>query len=292
MQHIDDFILDRINSKRSRLESMLLDKNALKRIQWNILIEYVYNSNNIEGSSLSLYETRIILETSRDLMAHSTYFQHLAINHTNAFEYIRQNVKKRITNKDILELHSLTMSNIDKEAGRYRSTQRNLGERMEGFLGKVYDADGYHPIEKSAIIQGYFYQSRPFNYGTGSLSRLAAKWILNQNGYVFGLPLNPYEVKYYRKCSEKAGKGTWYPLVNMMTMCVEDTLDQLTTQVRSLNIIPIESAMKENNLNPVQMLESIKRGEFKAFKKDGKVYVTDVRVDKLTYGDEVAEEIQ
>ena len=174
MQYIDDFILDRINSKKKRLESMLLDTNSLKRIQWNILIEYVFNSNNIEGSSLSLYETRLVLETSRDILARSTYFQHLAINHTNAFEYIRQNVKNPMTNRDILELHGLTMNQIDKEAGCYRKTQRNIDERMESFLGKLYEAKGYHPIEKSAIIQGYFYQTRPCQLWD---------WFIVQTGY-------------------------------------------------------------------------------------------------------------
>jgi hypothetical protein len=40
------------------------------------------------------------------------------------------------------------------------------------------------------------------------------------------------------------------------------------------------------------MLESIKRGDFKAFKKDGAVYVTDVRAAQLTHGAQFVEEIQ
>lgn len=291
MKYLDDFILDRINSKKDRLESMLLDKKSLKRIQWDILVEYVYNSNKIEGSSLSIEETREILETSHDIMAQPTYYQHLSINHANVFEFIRQNVKNEITNQRVKEIHTVVMKNIDKEAGKYRN-KNNINKRLEGFLRKLNISHDYHPIEKSALIQGFFHQIRPFNYGTGTTSRLLSKWMLNQNGYIFGLPLNPYEVKYYRKCAEKAGKGTIYPLVNMMTMCVEETLDKLISQVKSLNITPIEVAMRNNNLNPTQMLESIKRGEFKAFKKDGSVYVTDVRVDQLTHGAQVAEEIQ
>ena len=291
MKYIDDFILDRVNSKKDRLESMLLDKKSLKRIQWDILVEYVYISNKIEGSSLSIEETREILDTSHDILGRPTYYQHLSINHANAFEFIRQNVKNEITNQMVKEIHTVVMKNIDKEAGKYRD-KNNINNRLEGFLRKLNISPDYHPIEKSALIQGFFHQIRPFNYGTGTTSRLLSKWMLNQHGYIFGLPLNPYEVKYYRKCAEKAGKGTIYPLVNMMTMCVEETLDKLISQVKSLNITPIEVAMRNNNLNPAQMLESIKRGEFKAFKKDGSVYVTDVRVDQLTHGAQLAEEIQ
>jgi Fic family protein len=137
---------------------MLLDKKSLKRIQWEILVEYVYISNKIEGASLSLEETREILETSHDILARPTYYQHLSINHANAFEFIRQNVKNDITNQMVKELHTVVMKNIDKEAGKYRN-KNNINNRLESFLRKLNSTQDYHPLEKSALIQGFFHQS-------------------------------------------------------------------------------------------------------------------------------------
>ena len=228
MKYIDEFILDRINSKKNRLESMLLDKTSLKKILKTILIEFAYTSNFIEGSSLSLEDTQKIIESGNDIMAKAPYFQHLAFNHVNAFEYINRNAQEPVSINGILDLHGITMRNIDKDAGTLRD--KNTGNVIYGkiadFLEKVNNTVEYHAIEKSAILQSYFHQIRPFNYGTGPTARLVAKWLLNYSGYLFALDLNTYEVKYYRKCAEKAGRGTIYPLVNMMTKCVESALDR------------------------------------------------------------------
>ena len=250
LMYLDEFNLNRVNSKKTRLGSMLLDVNSLKRIQWEILIEFTHASNAIEGSPFTIDETHMIMDTGKDFMAKSPYFHRLTVNHTYAFEYIRNNMRKNITANRFLELHEITMRNIDKEAGQFRdqSGRNIICGRLTEFLEKLNNSQKYHIIEKSALLQGYLHRIRPFNYGTGSIARLASKWMLNNCGYVTGLPLNPYEVKYYRRCAEKAGKGTVTPLVHLMAMCVEETLDLLLSKVKSLNILPVEEAMKNNRL--------------------------------------------
>ena len=76
--------------------------------------------------------------------------------------------------------------------------------KIEKFPNDLSKADDYHVIEKSAILQSFFHQIIPFNYGTGTTAGLVTKWLLNEKGYHFALDLNSYEVKYYRKCTEKA----------------------------------------------------------------------------------------
>ncbi|MCJ7731779.1 Fic family protein [Candidatus Bathyarchaeota archaeon] len=289
MKYIDEFILDRINSKKTRLESMILDKNSLKKILRDILVEFACTSNAIEGSTLSLEDTRTILESGSDFLGKAPYFQHLAFNHVNAFEYINRNTRAPPSINGVLELHGILMKNIDKEAGSFRDKKSNdkIQGKVEEFLEKINQYTEYHAIEKAAIVQSFFHQIRPFNYGTGSTSRLIAKWLLNYHGYIFGLDLNDYEIKYYRKCAEKAGRGTIYPLVSMMTKCVEGALDQMISQVTRLNIVSIEDAMKINRMNLEQMYEGIRSGMIKAYKKDGSIYIINQRIDKITRGAEI-----
>ena len=291
MKYIDDFIVDRINSKKERLESMLLDKKSLKNILKDILVEFTYTSNSIDGSTLSIEETGRILETGNDFMGKRPYFQHLTINHSNAFEYINRNQDSPLSTTGLLELHAIVMRGIDKEAGSFRDhkTRNKIYVAIDGFLDKLNNSPDYHPIETSAILQSYFHQIRPFNYGTGSTARLAAKWILNHHDYIFGLPLDNYEMKYYRKCAEKSGKGTIYPLVKMMTKCVEETMDLLITRVKTLNYIPIEEAIKKNKMTVTQMIDLIKQGEIRAYKKDGEVYVVDQEMGNLALGADILE---
>ena len=291
MKYIDEFIVDRINSKKERLESMLLDRDSLKNILKEILVEFTYTSNSIDGSTLTMDDTRRILETGDDFMGKRPYFQHLTINHSNAFEYINRNQDSSLSTTGLLELHEIVMRGIDKEAGSFRDhkTRNKIYVAIDGFLDKLNNSPEYHPIETSAILQSYFHQIRPFNYGTGSTARLAAKWILNHHGYIFGLPLDSYEMKYYRKCAEKSGKGTIYPLVKMMTKCVEETLDLLLNRVKTLNYIPIEEAMKKNKLDVSQMIDLIKRGEVRAYKRDGNIYVVDQKMENVSLGAEILE---
>ena len=291
MKYLDEYIVDRINSKRDRLESMLLDKVSLRKILRDILIEFVYTSNAIEGSTLSIEETRSILDSGQDMLAKRPYFQHLIINHSNAFEYINRNSKNQVTTDGILELHKITLNNIDKDAGSFRDEGKRDAIRpaIDGFLEKLNNSPSYHVIEKSAILQSYFHQIRPFNYGTGTTCRLVAKWLLNYEGYIFGLPLDSYEMKYYRKCAEKSGQGTIYPLVNMMVKCVEDTLDLMIRRVKSLSIISIEEAMKRNQMNIDQMIDFIKKGSIKAYKKNGLIYVVNHDIENISRGAEIFE---
>lgn len=270
---------------------MLLDQNSLKNILKEILVEFTYTSNAIDGSTLSIDDTRRILETGNDLMGKRPYFQHLTINHSNAFEFINRNTSTPVSTSGLLELHKIVMRGIDRDAGSFRDQngRNKIHGVMDNFIMKLNKSHDYHPIESSAILQSYFHQIRPFNYGTGSTARLVAKWILNYHGYIFGLPLDSFEMKYYRKCAEKSGKGTIYPLVKMMTKCVEETLDLLITRVKSLNFIPIEDAMKKNKLSVEQMIDLIKRGEIRAYKRNGEVYVVDQVMDKITLGADILE---
>ncbi|TRO52632.1 hypothetical protein E2P71_07400 [Candidatus Bathyarchaeota archaeon] len=286
MKYIDEFILDRINSKKTRLESMLLDKDSLRKILRDILVEFAYTSNFIEGSTLNIEETRRIIDSGSDFLGKAPYFQHLTFNHLNAFEYVNRVKDESVNTGGVLDLHGILMRGIDKEAGSFRdvSGKNTIHRNIDGFLDKLNNADEYHAIEKAAILQSYFYQIRPFNYGTGSASRMAAKWLLNYHGYIFGLDLNPYEVKYYRKCAEKAGRGTIYPLVGMMTKCVESALDQMITRVKRLSIMSIEEAMKINKVGVDEMYEWIRTGRVKAYKKDGSIYVLNHEIDKITRG--------
>ena len=78
--------------------------------------------------------------------------------------------------------------------------------------------------------------------------------------------------------------GTIYPLVGMMTKCVESALDQMITRVKRLIIISIEEAMKINKVGVDEMYEWIRSGKVKAYRKDGSIYVLNHGIDKITRG--------
>ena len=89
-------------------------------------IEYTYESNKIEGNTLTLQETALVIEKGLTIGG-KTLNEHLeAINHAHAIDYIKDLAKEKntITERDILQIHALILQGINREnAGAYRKVQ-------------------------------------------------------------------------------------------------------------------------------------------------------------------------
>ena len=109
--------LAKLNSKRP------LPKEATESLPNAINLEWTYNSNGIEGNTLTLKETKVVLEGIT--IGGKSVREHLeAINHENAIEYLEELIgtKNEISEWNIKGLHQLVLKGIDDEnAGRYRN---------------------------------------------------------------------------------------------------------------------------------------------------------------------------
>ena len=101
-----------------------LPGEALKKIQDALDIEYTYESNRIEGNTLTLQETALVVNEGVTISGKSMREHLEAINHTEAINYIKDIAKRdiEINERTIKEIHSLILHGIDREnAGRYRT---------------------------------------------------------------------------------------------------------------------------------------------------------------------------
>ena len=109
---IDKDLYDRILEKKKKLVSIRsLNKEQLKLIKEQINIEYIHNSTAIEGNTLSLNETKLILEEGVTISGKSLR-EHLdIINQKEALSWIEDFIKNKTKIKeiDIIELHRLTL---------------------------------------------------------------------------------------------------------------------------------------------------------------------------------------
>ncbi len=129
--------LARLADKKTKLDSHRpLPDIALKKIKESLFTEWTYNSNAIEGNTLTLRETRIVLEEGMTVKGKSLR-EHVEItNHHEAVAYLEQLVRggHELRERDILDIHHLVMNKIEKDfAGRLR----NGGVRITagGFVG-------------------------------------------------------------------------------------------------------------------------------------------------------------
>ena len=174
---------------------------AMKKIEDALAIEYTYESNRIEGNTLTLQETELVVNEGVTI-AGKTMREHLeAINHAEAIGYIKDFAKREIeiSERTIKEIHALVLHGIDREnAGRYRNVPVMISgsrhtppqpylieKQMEDFIIRLEQMTetNVHPVLTAAYLHDELVRIHPFIDGNGRTSRLLMNLHLLRNGY-------------------------------------------------------------------------------------------------------------
>ena len=100
-----------------------LNKTQLKKMREFFNVNYTYNSNKIEGSTLTMQETHLVVNEGITISGKSMQEHLEAVNHYDAIDFIEGLVKKKeyLTERVLNEVHYLILNGIDrKNAGKYR----------------------------------------------------------------------------------------------------------------------------------------------------------------------------
>ena len=171
------------------------------RVAQALEIEYTYESNRIEGNTLTLRETDLVVNHGLTISGKSMREHLEVINHQEAIDYIKEMVLKRIrlTERELLNLHNLILRGIVPEyAGKYRDVQvmisgsahmpppptqvRELMAELFAWYSKSQKL--MHPVILAAEFHQRLVTIHPFVDGNGRVSRLLMNLILLQHGYV------------------------------------------------------------------------------------------------------------
>lgn len=192
-------LLDEIDKLKNKLTEMrMLDSY---RIAQALELEYTFESNRIEGNTLTLKETDLVINKGITISGKSMREHLEAIYHKEAVEYLKHLIEKKtaVTERDILQLHNLILRGIDsKNAGLYRKVQvmikgsRHLppqpflvAKQMEEmFEWYALNKNRLHPVVLAAEMSERFVIIHPFIDGNGRTSRLLMNLILLKNEYV------------------------------------------------------------------------------------------------------------
>ena len=119
-------IYSRIDELKSKLYSMRpLNPSELRRIHEEFMLENTYDSNAIEGNSLTLRETTLVLKEGLTI-AGKPLKDHLeVVGHKNAFEMVDKlsQLEQSLDEETILSIHSLVLLNDNDNRGKYREVQ-------------------------------------------------------------------------------------------------------------------------------------------------------------------------
>ncbi|RYU93108.1 Fic family protein [Emticicia agri] len=165
-----------------------------------LAIEYTYESNRIEGNTLTLRETDLVINKGLTIGGKSMREHLEAINHKDAIDYIKEIAQSHIdlSERVIKDIHALILRGIDKEnAGTYRKLpvmisgashippQPYLLEKLMEEYFEFYEASKYtlHPVILAAEMHERLVSIHPFIDGNGRTSRLVMNLLLVRNGY-------------------------------------------------------------------------------------------------------------
>ena len=198
---IEPRLLKRLETKKAQLDELRpLPTAAINRLRDEILIEWIYNSNAIEGSTITLQETRLILETGLTVGGKSLREHFEVTNHKDAIQYVEDLVKNTepITAFHVRQIHKLILTHIDDEnTGSYRKTQVRIAgalftppeswqinNLMVEWSDWVASAEGsMNPIILAAQAHHRLVAIHPFVDGNGRTARLVMNLLLMRSGY-------------------------------------------------------------------------------------------------------------
>jgi len=240
-------VSDRINRLIQRIDEgkRVIDKYRplpraiLSRLRKQLIIEWTYNSNAIEGNTLTLKETLLILEDGLTIGKKSLKEHLEAINHRDAICFVEELASKsqKITERNVREIHSLILKEIDsKYSGRYRDIQVRISgsahtppepllvqESMERFsMERLLDTED-HPVIQAAMAHFELVSIHPFVDGNGRTARLLMNLILIKNGYFPTIILKNDRKKYY-DALEKGHRGKIDDFVFLVARAMERTI--------------------------------------------------------------------
>lgn len=195
-----EFDFSYIDSLRKAIDDHRpFSKGLANSLKEKLIVEWTYHSNAIEGNTLTMSETRVVLEGIT--IGGKSMVEHLeAMNHREAILFVEELVsnKEPLSEWNIRNIHALVLKEIDNtNAGKYRSENvvisgakhippkhYEIGELMQKLLVENQNEwKKVHPVVRATLLHGEFVKIHPFIDGNGRTARLLLNFELMKNGY-------------------------------------------------------------------------------------------------------------
>jgi Fic family protein len=257
---IQEELLVRIDEKMKRLNSMRpLPADALGRLHEEMRLAHTYHSNAIEGNTLTLQETKLVLEEGLTIGGKSLREHLEAVNNSKAFDRMEELAKnkKAINHVTIQEIHEIVTGGILDNPGRYRTTNVRISGTIKSppdwsKIVKLMDEliesinkSKRHPIETASFLHHRFVEVHPFTDGNGRFARLLTNLYLIARNYPPIVLKKADRGKYY-KALRAADSENLSPFANFIAKAVDESLTlYLSISGGSDELLPLKELAPE-----------------------------------------------
>lgn len=285
---------ERLYHKKQHLQtSRPLPAIALNKIRESLSIEWTYNSNSIEGNTMSLRETQMVLQEGITVKGKSLREHFETHNHDKAIDYLYSIINEEYTLRsiDILSLHGLVLRSIEEDfAGRIRNggvriTGANFtppnANKVPDLLDELIDFINTNPLNLNAIELATIFHHKlvwihPFFDGNGRTVRLSMNLLLMRCGFPPAIILKNDRKKYYEALNQ-ANNGNYQKLTLLMCQSLERTLNIYINALpdNDTEYVEISNLVQEPNMPYGQEYISLlaRTGKIDAY-KEGRNWLT------------------
>lgn len=239
--HMERRLQVRLEEKKARLDlHRPLAPSIAQRLHEDLRIRLTYHSNAIEGNTLTLRETQIVIEEGLTVGGHSLREHLEATNHAHAFDELRQLIEGAapITVDTVLQLHALVLHDLHELAGQWRQQSVYIrgsdlrppsASQVPALMAQWvtwlnHEGQTYHPVIRAAIAHHGFAAVHPFIDGNGRVSRLLLNFMLLRDGYAPAFLLREWKGRYLQAL-HAADHGNYTALIQLIGQAVEMGLD-------------------------------------------------------------------
>lgn len=233
---------ERIRAKQIKYEQCKskIDFVTLSSYEKDFELRFTHNSTAIEGNTLTLMETKVVLEDGVSIGGKELREIYEIVNHKKAYAYVKKCIveNKPLTESIVKDLHAILTENIIV-GGIYRNQEVRIsgagftppaGNEMfmqiKGFYEELKCNTDLNPIELAAWTHAEFVRIHPFIDGNGRTSRLLMNYQLMLQGF---LPISidkDRRLDYYNALEKHAVNGDLTPFAELVAKLEEQQLDE------------------------------------------------------------------
>lgn len=203
-------------------------------------IEYAHNSTAIEGNTLTLIQTKAIIEDGLSVGGKELREIYEVVNHSKAFSYVQKCVAegKPLNESIVKDIHALLMENI-LLGGVYRNVEVRISgaghrppvpnemyRQIKGFFADLPYKTELNAIELAVWTHAEFVRIHPYTDGNGRTSRMIMNYQLMSNGFLPVSIAKENRLSYFEALEAYAVNGTLIPFAEMIAGLEQQRLEE------------------------------------------------------------------
>lgn len=217
-----------------------IDAITLSSYEKDFELTFTHNSTAIEGNTLTLMETKVVLEDGISVGGKALREIYEVVNHKKAYGYVKRSIAegKQLDENAVKDIHQILMENI-MQGGIYRNQEVRIsgaghtppsGNEMyrqikDFYADLTWKGKDLNPIELAAWTHAEFVRIHPFIDGNGRTSRLIMNYQLMINGFLPISIAKENRLEYYNALEEYAVNGNLEVFAELIAKLEEEQLD-------------------------------------------------------------------